>query len=290
LRPKASMAIAFLLLLSASLAAQEVRPEYIRPLAPTKVIGNLYYVGGYGLASYLITTNDGHILINTGIPGSVPAIRSSIEALGFKVEDIKILLATHAHWDHVGDMAEMKRLTHATLMMHVGDVPMLEDGGSIDYRFREPQKRKYEPVKVDRPLVDGDKVKLGGTELTVLHHPGHTMGSASFMFTTQDNGRAYRVLIVNMATTNEEVNFFDAPAYPNSIEDYARTFAKQKQLAPDVWVSSHAHHFGLHNKYKAGSPYDPMRFFDPQGYLAAVERNEKEYLEKVEQDRKEKSK
>ena len=278
-------ATAFFVLFAAGLAAQEVRPEYTRPLEPTRVVGNLYYVGGYGLSSYLITTSQGLILINSGIPGSMSGIRTNIESLGFKFADIKILMATHAHWDHVGDMAALKKATGARLLMHVGDVPMLEGGGTLDYRFTQPQKQKYEPVKVDQPLIDGDTVKLGDTELTVLHHPGHTMGSSSFMYTTQDAGRSYNVLIANMATTNEEISYFESPAYPNSVEDYAVTFAKQKKLTPDVWVSSHAHHFRLHDKYKAGTPYDPMRFYDPKGYVAMVERNEKAYLQKIQEDR-----
>ena len=283
-------ATTFIMLFAAGLSAQEVRPEYTRPLEPFRVVGNLYYVGGYGLCSYLITTPAGHILINSGIPGSMSSIRTSIESLGFKFSDIKILMATHAHWDHVGDMAALKKATGAPVMMHVGDIPMLEGGGNIDYRYREPQKQKYEPVKVDRALIDGDKVKLGDTELTVLHHPGHTMGSSSFMFTTQESGRTFNVLIANMATTNEEINYFESPAYPTSIEDYRTTFEKQKKLTPDVWVSSHAHHFRLHDKYKAGTPYDPMRFYDPKGYLAMVERNEKEYLKKIQEDRQAKAK
>jgi metallo-beta-lactamase class B len=127
-------------------------PDYVKPFAPLRIIGNLYYVGTYDLAVYLITTPAGHILINPGVHDSTAAIRSNIEKLGFKLSDVKLLLATHGHWDHVGAMAEMKRLTGARMLMQEADADMLESGGSPAYR--EPQGRGavYGPVKVDRRL------------------------------------------------------------------------------------------------------------------------------------------
>ena len=250
-------------------------PNYVKPYAPFRVVGNLYYVGTYDLAVYLITTKQGNILVNTGINDSGPVIRENIEKLGFKYQDIKILLATHGHWDHVGAMAGIKRDTGARMMMHEGDVGLVESGGGQDYRYPEGRGTIYEPVKVDRVLKEGDKVRLGETELTVIHHPGHTKGSTSFTFTTEDAGKKYNVLIVNMASINPGVSVAFMPGFADITKAYLGTIERQKQMKPDIWVSSHAGHFNMHQKYKPGDPYDPNRFVDPDGYQAKLQFYEK---------------
>ena len=138
------------------------------------------------------------------------------------------------------------------MLMHEADVPVLEDGGNSDFRFY-PKGRGtvYEPVKVDQALKDGEKVRLGATELTVHHHPGHTKGATSFTFTVRDGGRDYRIGIINMNGINEGVLLLKSPGYPRIVEEYAQTFAKQKQISLDVFLSSHAGQFRLHEKYKA---------------------------------------
>ena len=258
---------------------------YVKPFAPVRILGNLYYVGTYDLAVYLITTRDGNILINTGVNDSVPAIRANIESLGFKFSDIKLLLATHGHWDHVAGMAEIKRLTGARMLMHEDDAELLETGGGYDFRFPKGRGSIYEPIKVDQRLKDGDKVRLGEMELTVHHHPGHTKGATSFTYTTQEAGRKYNVLIVNMGSINPGVNVNFMQMFPQITEAYATTLAKQKQMKPDVWVSSHAGHFNMHDKYKLGDPYDPNRFVDPAGYQAKIEFYEKRFRDQLAKDR-----
>jgi metallo-beta-lactamase class B len=260
--------------------------DWIRPISPIRIVGNLYYVGTHNLASYLITTSDGHILVNTGVASSVPMIRANIESLGFSFDDIRLLLATHGHWDHVSGMAEIKRLTGARMLMHEGDVAMLEDGGNTDFRFPEGRGQLYEPVTVDRRLQHGDKVELGTTELTAHHHPGHTKGSTSFTFTTEDTGRTYRVLIVNMGGINQGVELLDTPGNPNIIEEYAETFERQKQLIGnfDIWVASHSNQFALHDKYEPSDTYDPNRFVDPEGYAQSVQQLEQIYLGQLERE------
>lgn len=245
-------------------------PDFVKPFPPFRIVGNLYYVGTYDLAMYLLTTKDGSILINTGVNDSAPMIRSNVEKLGFKFSDIKLLLATHGHWDHVGAMAEIKRLTGARMLMHEGDADLLETGGGQDYRFPEGRGTIYQPVKVDQRLKEGDKVRLGEVELTVVHHPGHTKGATSFTYTTEAAGRKYNVLIVNMGTINPGVNVAFMPAFPQINAAYSTTLTRQKQLQPEIWVSSHAGHFNMHQKYKAGDPYDPSRFVDPDGYLFKI--------------------
>ena len=272
----------------AGLAAQQPpaarEDQNLKTFPPFRIVGNLYYVGMYEHASYLITTPEGNILINTGIPGTGKTIRANIESLGLKVSDIKILLAMHAHWDHVGDIAEMKRITGAKFMMEEKDVPVVEDGGVSDYRFPGGGKQTFEPVKVDRALKDGDHVKLGGTDLTVLHHPGHTKGTTSFTYTVRENGKSYNVGIINMDTINDEVKLTNAPLYPNIIQDFASTFEKQLKLNPDVWVSAHAHHYNLHGIYKPGDPYDPNRW---KGYREAVLALQKEFQDQLAKERAE---
>jgi metallo-beta-lactamase class B len=284
--------VAFLLVSSFQAGAQgpfkkEVvaRDVYVKPFPPFRIVGDLYYVGTYDLAVYLITTKEGNILINTGINDSAPAIRANIESLGFKFSDVKLLLATHGHWDHVGALAEIKQLTGAQMLMHEGDVDLLESGGGRDFRFPEGRGTIYPPIKVDRRLKDGDKVRLGETELTVLHHPGHTKGATSFTYTTEDGGRKYEVLIVNMPSINPGVTVRYMPGYPQINEAYLTTLAKQKQLKPQVWVSSHAGHFDMHQKYKPGDPYDPNRFVDPEGYQKKIQSYERLFNEAQQRER-----
>jgi metallo-beta-lactamase class B len=188
-------------------------------------------VGTYDLASYLIVTPEGHILINTGLASSASMIRANVEALGFAMRDIKLLLATHAHWDHVAALAELQRLTGGQVLMHEGDVPLLESGGNTDYLFGG-NGPMFEPVNVDRALRDQSVVALGGVEITVHNHPGHTRGASSFTFTTRDERRSYEVLILNAGTVNDGTRLVTNPSYPGIAEDYARTFASRGSSDP----------------------------------------------------------
>jgi metallo-beta-lactamase class B len=258
---------------------------WLRPYPSFRVVGNLYYVGGYDLAAYLITTPAGHILVNTGAYDSVPMIRTSIESLGFEFDDIEILLTTQAHWDHVAGLGEIKRATGARLFAHAGDVAVLADGGNSDFRFPEGRGTVFEPVAVDRVLQHGDTIELGGTVLTLHHHPGHTKGASSFTFTTEDAGRQYSALIVNMGSINDGVKLLAMSAYPEIADDYAATFRAQKALSADVWVSSHAGHFNLHEKMSPGAPYEPQRFVDPEGYIAKIDFYDQAYRRQLQQER-----
>lgn len=258
---------------------------WTQPFPAFRVFGNLYYVGTYDLAAYLVTTPAGHMLINTGAYGSASLIRAGIESLGFDFDDIEILLTTQAHWDHVADLAEIKRSTGARLMAHEGDVASLEDGGVSDFRFPDGRAPVFEAVVVDRRLVDGDTIELGGVVVTLHHHPGHTKGASSFSFAAEEGGQRRSVLIVNMGTINPGVELLDMRAYPAIAEDYARTFRAQKAMAPDIWVSSHAGHFDLHQNLSPGDAYDPDRFADRSAYLRKIETFEQRYLEQLEDER-----
>ncbi len=270
--------------LSVPLLAQQ-NPDWTRPFPPFKMIGNVYWVGTYDLSTYLITTSQGHLLINTGFPETVPQIKAGVEQLGFKLSDVKILLATHAHGDHVAGLAELKRQTGARMVMSEADAALLEDGGKSDFRFGDDAQMRFQPVKVDQRLKNGDTVKLGDVELTAHHHPGHTKGATSFSLTVRESGKDYRVLIANLPSINPGVTVNGMPKYPTIGKDYAGTFRDQKALKIDVFLASHAAQFRMHEKYKPGDAYNPERFVDPQGYLASVERLEKVYLDQLAKER-----
>ena len=270
------------LAVSAPLAAQ--REAWTRPFPGHRVIGNLYAVGTYDLAVFLITSEEGHILINTGLEDSTSLIRENIESLGYRLEDVEILLQMQAHWDHTAALAEIKQITGAEMWATEADAPVLEDGGFSDPHFGGQES--FKPVGVDKIIADGDLIELGATRLTVLETPGHTAGSSSYTMQVQEGGRDYSVVIANMGTINTGKRLVVDPTYPGVFEDFAETFRKQKALEVDVWVAAHGSQYGLHAKYEAGQDYRPETFVDPDGFLAAVERLEKLYLEQVAEERR----
>ena len=257
---------------------------WAKPFPGHRVIGNLYAVGTYDLASFLITSQDGHILINTGLEDSTSLIRENIESLGFRLEDVRILLTTQAHWDHTAALAEIKEVADAEMWATAGDAPVLEDGGFSDPHFGG--RESFAPVNVDRILTDGEVIELGETRLTVLETPGHTVGSSSYTMTVRAGERDYAVVIANMGSINEGKRLVVDPTYPGVAEDFAETFRRQKLLPVDVWVASHGSQYGLHEKYEPGQAYDPDTFVDPEGFFAEVERLERVYLEQVASERR----
>ena len=260
-------------------------PNWTRPFPPFRIIGNIYWVGSYDLATYLIATPQGHILINTGVGETAKQIKASVEQLGFKLADTKILTATHGHFDHVAGMAELKRMTGARLIVSAPDKDLFESGGKADFRFGDSPGARFEPVTVDGTFKDSDTISLGGTVLTAHHHPGHTKGATSFTLNVQESGKTYRVVIANMGSINPGVTVSGMPKYAGIAEDYARTFKAQKDMPIDIWLASHAAQFKLHEKYQPGDAFNPDRFVDPQGFKASVERLEKTYLEQLARER-----
>lgn len=279
---------AFIISTAVSVNAQIVKEpksipdDWSKPYQPFRIAANLYYVGTYDLASYLITTTAGNILINTGLAASEKQIRKNIKTLGFRFSDIKILLNTQAHYDHMGAMAAVKKKTGAKLMMDEKDGAVSEDGGSSDYILGN-DTCTFRPVKPDRLLHNGDTIELGNMKLIMLHHPGHTKGSCSFLFTVQDEQRLYKVLIANMPTIVTDKSFTDLTAYPEIAQDYAYTLKAMKNISFDIWLASHASQFELHTKHKPGDVYNPAAFADQAGYDAAIEELQKKFDEKTRQ-------
>jgi metallo-beta-lactamase class B len=248
---------------------KDVPAEWSKPYEPFRIVGNLYYVGTYDLACYLITAPKRHILINTGLANSADLIKANVEALGFKFSDIKILLTTQAHYDHLGAMAEIKKQTAAQFMVDERDAQVAADGGQSDYAFGD-KGATFAPIKADRLLHNNDTIVLGGTQLVVLHHPGHTKGSCSYLCDVKDTKRSYRVLIANLPSIVTENHFDQIPTYPQIAQDYAYTFNAMAKLKFDIWLSSHASQFHLHEKHKPSDTYNPEKFRDLSGYRIAL--------------------
>ncbi|AQX12622.1 subclass B3 metallo-beta-lactamase [Elizabethkingia meningoseptica] len=284
-----NFAILFFLLITFSWKAQVVKEpentneEWSRSYEPFRIAGNLYYVGTYDLASYLIVTDKGNILINTGLAGSLPMIKENIKKLGFNYKDIKILLLTQAHYDHTGALKDLQTETGAKFYADSADADVLKTGGKSDYEMGK-YGATFKPIKPDILLKDQDKIKLGNTTLTLLHHPGHTKGSCSFIFETKDENRNYKVLIANMPSVIVDRKFSEIKDYPNIQADYAYTFKAMKKLDFDLWVASHASQFDLHTKHKEGDPYNPQVFMDKANYFAFLNSLETDYLEKIKND------
>ena len=279
-----SRTVLALLAVAACPLLQAQREGWSQPFPGHRVVGNLYAVGTYDLGVFLITSEEGHILINTGLEDSVPLIRQNVESLGFRLEDVRILLTMQAHWDHTAALAEIKDLTGAEMWATPGDAPILADGGFSDPHFGG--RVSFRPVEVDRILADGEVIELGATRLETIFSPGHTTGSCSYAMTVRENGRDYRVVIANMGTINPGKRLVVDPTYPGVAEDFAETFRRQKAMTIDVWVAAHGSQYGLHRKYEPSDDYSPHTFVDPDGFRAAVDRLERLYLRQLEDERR----
>jgi metallo-beta-lactamase class B len=260
------------LLLFGTFLHAQTNPDWTTPIAPFRIAGNLYYVGGKDLASYLVVTPQGDILINSSLESSVPLIKNSVEQLGFKFKDIKILLISHAHFDHDAGSAEIIRQTGAKYMVMEGDVSVVESGGVTDFAY---WKDPYAPAKVDRRLHDGDTVKLGGTVLTAHKTAGHTRGCTTWTLVAKDQGRPLNVVIVGSWNVNPGWRLVDRAgqiaSYPGIADDYRHTFATLQGLQCDVFLGAHGAYFDMLGKLerlKAGAKENV--WVDPTGYRAAV--------------------
>jgi metallo-beta-lactamase class B len=251
-----------------------------QPVEPFRIIGNVYYVGASDVTSYLITTPRGHILIDAGFEETVPQIKANVAKLGFKIEDIKILLINHAHYDHCGGLAEIKKLTGARLYASPPDAPILADGGVSDFRFGG-DKPLFTPVKVDEILKNNQEIRLGDTVLTTHFTFGHTKGATSWTMDVAENNRKHKVVFSSSVTTLD-YSLVDNPKYPRVAEDFADTFATLKNIKAEVFLSSHGQFFDLKEKaerLRAGAKPNP--FIDPAGYQRFVARMTKSFEDKL---------
>ena len=254
------------------LAAMKVK--WNTPTEPFKMIGNVYYVGTDGLASYLITSPQGHILVDTVMPESTAQIKASIEKLGFKIGDIKYLLNTHAHIDHTGGLAEMKQASGAQLVAGEADKPLLE--GGYYPGAQEETALAFPPVKVDRTVREGDKVTVGDVTLTAHETPGHSPGCTSWTFTVKDGDASRSVLIFCSATVALN-RLVPNPTYLGIVDDYRKTFARAKEMKPDVLLAPHPEMYNMPEKRAKIADGAPNPFVSPGEFNAYAARLEKAF-------------
>ena len=262
-------------------ASAQVNPDWTTNHKPFRVIGNVYYVGSKDLASYLITTSQGDILINSNLTSSVPQIRKNVEALGFHFNDIKILLISHGHWDHAAGSAEIKRLTGAKYMVMDADVPLVESGGKDDFQYGGEAGSHFPAMKVDRMLHDGDKVKLGGVVLVAHKTPGHTKGCTTWTMKVREDSKTYNVVIVGSPNVNTGYKLVGNTAYPTIAQDYAQTFQTLKSLPCDVFLGAHGGYFGMGAKFARMKPGTANPFVDPEGYKSYVAEREETFQKEL---------
>lgn len=264
-------AIALVVFLAVSLPVQaRIDPAWTHPFPPFRIAGNLYYVGSQDLASYLIATPQGLILINSSLQSSPPLIRASVEKLGFHYSDIKILLISHAHFDHCAGSEEILRETGAKYFVMDADVPVVESGGKADFAYGNDKSMRYPPAHVDRILHDGDTVRLGGTVLTAHLTAGHTKGTTTWTLDEPQDGRMLHVVIVGSPNVGDSYRLVDNKAYPQIAADYEHGFAVLRALPCDIFLGAHGSYFGLVRKYARWKAGDKDAFIDPAGYRAYV--------------------
>ncbi len=230
---------------------------------PHKIIGNIYYVGTVSLASFLIVTPQGNILVNSTYERNVPVIQKSVEQLGFKFSDIKILLGSHAHGDHMEGDALVKQLTGAQVMAMAEDVPALQammPGGK--------------PHPVDKILHDGEQVTLGGTTLVAHLTPGHTRGDTTWTLKAQDDGKSYDVVIIGSLGVNPGIKLVNNPADPQIVEEFTRAFQVSRSLPCDVPLGSHPGMYNMKEKYAKLKTGGANPYIDPAGYKTELDIDE----------------
>lgn len=271
-----------LLSLLAGSALAQTDASWTEPFPAFKIVGNVYYVGSRGLASYLITTPQGHILINSNLASSAPQIRDSVEKLGFHFSEVKVLLISHAHWDHDAGSAEIKKLTGAQYMVMAGDVSVVESGGKADFQYGNYPGMLYPPAKVDRVLHDGDEVRLGGAVLTAHLTPGHTKGCTTWTLKVGDAGKSYNVVIVGSPNVNPGYKLVNNAQYPEIAEDYDKMFRVLKQLPCDVFLGAHGSYYNMEAKFAKLKTGDPNPFIDPEGYKSFVAEKEQAFRSELE--------
>ena len=276
-------------LASAQRVAQFQSPGWTKDHAPFRIAGNLYYVGSEALAAYIVATPQGLILINSNLESSVPQIRKSIETLGFKFSDVKILLISHAHIDHCAGSAEILRQTHAKYYVMDSDVSVVESGGKTDFEYGADNDMHFPPAHVDRALHDGDTVTLGGVTLTAYLTAGHTKGTTTWTLDEVDNGRTLHVVIVGSPNVNKGYKLIDNPKFPNIADAYKRQFQVLRNLPCDIFLGSHGDYFGLDAKYPRFKNGDKEAFMDPAGYKAWVANRQQAFERELARQQSEKN-
>ncbi len=259
------------------------------PFPPFRLADNLYYVGNDDLASYLVVTSKGLILINSDMVSDVARIKHSIQQLSFNYRDIKILLISHAHFDHAAGSAQIRRETGASYQVMDGDVSVVESGGKTDFHYGRDPHMWFPATKVDRVLHDGDQVTLGNTVLTAHLTAGHTKGCTSWSFPVTDHGKTYQAVIVGSLNVNPGYHLLHNRRYPTIRHDFEHAFAVLKALPCDLYLGAHAAFFNLQKKYAELPNAKTNPFIDPRGCQAYVVKKQYEFLAELQRQQQERS-
>ena len=281
---KALLTLVFVFSLRVATAA--IPADWTTPIAPFRISGNLYYVGSRDLAAYLVVTPKGNILINANLESSPPLIRHSVQQLGFKWADTKILLSSQAHYDHAAGAAEVVKETHAKHMVMDGDVDVIRSGGATDY---DHTLDHFAPAPVDRVLHDGSTVELGGTVITAHKTAGHTRGCTTWTMQTHDGQRTLNVVIVGGLAWNPAVRLVSTPgkpaSYPGIEQDFEHTFATMKALPCDIFLGAHGVYFNMLDKLQRMPQQGEAVWIDPAGYHALLAEKEAAFHKEVAAER-----
>ncbi|MBV8515237.1 MAG: subclass B3 metallo-beta-lactamase [Acidobacteria bacterium] len=266
-------------------ANASVPPDWVNRFPPHHIMGNLHYVGSEGLASFLVTTPDGNILINSSLEQSVPLIQASIEKLGFKFSDTKILLISHAHGDHCAGSAKIIAMTGAKYMVMTEDVPVVQSGGKKDFHYGHDPSTWYPPTKVDRALLGAEAVKLGGAMLVGFKTPGHTKGCTTWTMkmTDEKSGKICHAVIVGSPNVNPGYKLVNNPEYPTIAWSYQHAFMVWKQFpwANIVFLGAHGSYYDMKTKYAKLNDGGENPFIDTAGYKAYIAEREAAFKEEL---------
>jgi len=276
--------LAAFLLATKSLFAQadETSRSWNKPVAPFRIAGNLYYVGAIEITSYLITTPEGHFLLDGGFVETAPQIEHNIAELGFKLTDVKFLLNSHAHYDHAGGLAELKKVTGAKFLASGGDAPLLRSGGHGDFRFGDTLT--FPPIAPDQIVHDGEAIRLGNQMMVAHLTPGHTKGCTTWTTKIRDGDKVYDVVFVGSQSALD-YKFVGQESYPGITADFERSFALLNHLPCDIFLASHGSFFHFVEKHERLLRGDANAFIDPKGYKAYLRESEQEFRDKLARQR-----
>ncbi len=256
------------------------------PVPPRHLVGNIYYVGAIGVSSFLITTPEGHFLLDTGFDDTVPIVLHGVEQLGFKLTDVKFILSSHAHIDHVGGHALMKKLTGAQIVASAADAQTMESGGTADYIQWPKETILYAPVKADRIVADGERLTLGGVTLTAHLTPGHTRGATTWTMDVTDRGATRHVVFFSSASINDGTRLLNNPLYPEFVRDFEATFATLKALPCDIYFAPHGGQFAMAEKFaRLDRDEKENPFVDPAGWQRLIAGAEKAFRDQLAAER-----
>ena len=270
-----------ILLVGPSVALGQADPQsraMNEPLSPFRIAGNLYYVGAKDVTSFLITTPQGHILLDGGFAQTAPQIEKNIAQLGFKLTDLKILLNSHAHLDHAGGLAELKRKSGARFIANAGDTELLKNGGHGDFRFADTLL--FPPIQSDKIARDGESIRLGDQVMTAHSTPGHTKGNTTWTTEIQAGEKFYNVVFVGSQSALD-YKFVGQESYPGIRADFEKSFVVLKSLPCDIFLGSHGSFFHLLEKRDRLLHGETNAFVDPDGYLRYLAESERDFREKV---------